>query len=251
MSTTLNRPRFQAWFGLLGLAALALSGCSDHGPVGIFSPELFHKNVNGPLLAYYSANQISFTVQADSACSNCVTIYTASPPNGTIPVPNLAVVIVNNGGSGTYGPVQNVFSVQTDAQTAPGQGFTNPGTDPIVVQLEGNNGGSGAWVTPQDGNDPSSCDCGTAISNLGAGSEIAAFAQTQVTLYQGYFNGNNANSGYVDDTQSYSLAFTVNPGTVGTGAWNGQLYSVPIYMSIRDGIGDSYASSFTLYITTD
>ena len=71
-------------------------------------------------------------------------------------------------------------------------------------------------------------------------------------LYQGYFNGNNQNAGYVDDTQYFSLAFTVNPGTVGTAAWNGtQVYNVPIYINIRDGIGDTYQSSLVLSITTD
>jgi hypothetical protein len=240
-----------AWACLLGLLALAAFGCSDHGPVGIFSPELFHKNVNGPQLAYYTANQISFTVQTDSGCPACVYNYTTTYNGIPIEVPNMSVVVVNNGGSGTYGPLQVTFSVQTDAQAGVGQGFTNSTTDPIVVTLEGNNAGSGAWVTPQAGNDPPNppCDCGRAISNLASGAEIAAFAQTQVTLVQGYFNGNNQNAGYVDDNnQDFSLAFTVSPGTEGTASWQGQPYYVPITMTIRDGIGDSYLSSFTITV---
>src|ERR1700677_3075742 len=120
MSTLLNRPRSAgratAWVSLLGLFALAAFGCSDHGPVGLWSSELFHKNVNGPQLAYYSANQISFTVETDSGCPACVYNYTATYNGNPIEVPNMSIVMVNNGGSGTYGPVQTSFFVQTDMQ---------------------------------------------------------------------------------------------------------------------------------------
>src|ERR1700722_13595973 len=227
MSTVLNSPRktgratATAMACLLGLFALAAFGCSDHGPGNLVSEELFNKKINGPALEYYSANQISFTVQTDSGCDNCSSLYTYTVTyNGnSIVAPNMSVVVANDGGSGTSGPGQCYFAVQTDQQTGVGLGFADPTTDPIVVNMEGNTKGGNGWYTPQDGNDPSNCDCGTAVSNLGSGSEIGAFAQTQVTLYQGYFNGNNENSGYVDDTQYFSLAFTVSPGTLGTASW--------------------------------
>jgi len=207
--------------------------------VGIFSPELFHKNVNGPQLNYYAANQITFTVSSDSDCLNCAVGY--YPPNlgGSFAVPNMLVTVVNTGGSGTYGPIQAQFSAPNYTTSA----------DPVIVNFEGNNAGSGDWVTPQAGNDPPNppCDCGTAISNLGSGSEIGAFAQTQVGLIQGYFNGNNQNNTFVDDNdQQFSVAFTLSQGT---DAWDGvTVYPVPITLTMLDGIGKTYTSVFYIYL---
>jgi hypothetical protein len=243
MSTTLNRPGLKAWACLLGLFALAVSGCSDHGPVGIVAPELFHKNVDQPELAYYAATQISFTVQSSplsNSTSNVYPYYTLYDGN-TIAVPNLVVTVVNDGGSGTYGPVQCSFSAS---------GF-NSTADPFVLTFEGNDNGTGAWVSPQTGYDPSSQDVGTAISNLGSGSQITSFAGTQVTLFQGYLNNpsNPSNSSYVDDSPYYSLAFTVSPGAQGFSNWNGTTYTVPVTMNMEDVYGYTYVSSFSLYIS--
>ena len=94
MNSALNR---LGLFMLAGLG-LALAGCTDHGPVGLFSKELFNKNVAPPHLDYNSASALTFTVSPGFA------------DNSSGPFAMATVSIMNNGGCPTYGPVLAAFS---------------------------------------------------------------------------------------------------------------------------------------------
>src|SRR5665213_464583 len=266
---------------LLGLVGVLASGCSDHGPVGLYSQELFNKHVNGPNLVYYAANQISFTTTAplNSPCQGFSgppgqlnayfagqtdicggTTTVGSGPNGFPRDNSIIVTIANNGGSGTYGPVQATFS----------------SSDPHLV-FEGNTSGSQGWAAPDIlqtsagadqsnsagqalfaanppvplGLDSPNCNCGRAISNLGSGSEILPAAQTSVILYQGYFANNNPSASYTDESQNFSVAFYYTPNC--SGGPPGSPYSnltitVPVTLTLLDGLGNTYVSTFYIYI---
>jgi hypothetical protein len=252
MSTPLNSARRGALATLiacgLGLIGLAVSGCSNHGPVGLFSEELFNKSIGGPNLTFYSASSVSITTFVEqypgtpNGPGDCTTCYTGvqyfdglyesnGTPAGRGPYLtgyySLSVVLVNNGGSGTYGPVQVTFTA----------------SDPNMFFH-----GSG----PTTGADLSDKGC-NAISEFGSGSEILPSSQTQVPLVQGYVGPNNTLN---DDNANFSLQFyyTFNSNTAVGGGYDcncstPSYITVPINMTITDGIGNTYYSSFDLYIT--
>lgn len=215
MNTTSNRARLSLCVcaGLLGLVALALSGCSDHGPVGIFSPELFHKTVNGPNLVYYASNQISFTATVDyNGCTNCYSGVEGVPANTD--VMSMIITVANNGGSGTYGPVQATFS--------------SPDSHLVFIDSTG----------------PGAPAAATGASSFGSGTEVMPFAQTAVLLYQGYYNPFPLGSWY-EDNPNYSVAFYYTAN----GPYNGTTFSPQVNLKIQDGLGYSYQSSLTIYVT--
>jgi hypothetical protein len=97
MSSGLNSAVRRPALAALALLALAAAGCTDHGPVGLFSKELFDKNVAPPRMDYSVASPLTFTVNVGYASAAgfpaLVTVY-----------------LINSGGCPTYGPIQAVFS---------------------------------------------------------------------------------------------------------------------------------------------
>ena len=77
------------------MAALLLAGsfgCADHGPVDVFSRELFDKNIA--------------PAQLDYAVATPLTVTTNVPSSPT----SIGVSLINNGASSTYGPIVVTFS---------------------------------------------------------------------------------------------------------------------------------------------
>jgi hypothetical protein len=106
MNSIFNSLKLQHWLMAASLAVLALAntGCTDHGPVGIYSQELFNKFVSSPHLDFSSASGVTFTV------NNCCLGYSSSstvPPSTPF---SAFVYLDNDGGSSTYGPIIVYFS---------------------------------------------------------------------------------------------------------------------------------------------
>jgi hypothetical protein len=221
-----NSRRGLSAFAAVGLAAFAAllggSGCTNHGPVNLFAPELFHKNVAGANLAFYTASSITQTVYAIGSghtSGNC-----ACEADGSGGYLDLSVVLVNNGSSSTYGPVQVVFS-------------------------------GDQYFFPR----PTYNGQAVAVSTFGSGTEIAANSQTQVSLDQGYASGSGYNlflngsggSNGQPNTYWYSLQFAYTPPAGSTPVASGtnpNLIPETITMLITDGVGETFSSSFTLYM---
>jgi hypothetical protein len=219
MNTTSNRARFSllacACAGLLGLAALALSGCSDHGPVGIFSPELFHKNVNGPNMVYYASSYISFTATADyNGCTTCYSGVEGVNVSEDQDLMSMIITVANNGGSGTYGPIETTFS--------------SPDSHLVFI----NSTGTGAPAAA------------TGASSFGVGTEVLPFAQTAVILYQGYYYP-YPNGSFYEDSANASVYFYYTAN----GPYNGTQFKSLVNMTIQDGLGNTSYSSLIIYVT--
>lgn len=214
MNTVLNRAAGgAARLALLGLCAWTLSGCSDHGPVNLFAPELFNHHIGGPNLVFYSASQTAWPPN-----------LTTSQPSGTSTAMQIIVNIANTGGAGTYEPLSVTFT-SSDCHVvwdydAPGSGLYS---------------NANAWDQPAN----SGQNYALAVSPQGAGTEVPASSQSFVQLYQGYYNGSSpvvANSGI-------SAAFYYAP--------NGSCSACTptINMAITDGLGNVYNTSFTITVT--
>jgi hypothetical protein len=211
------------WAGLLGLFTLVLlmAGCSDHGPANLFSPELFNKNIAAPNLTFGSASAISFTTFAPDAATHntgptsCGQLLNCFSQNGSWL--SVALTVVNTGGAGTYAPVLATFS----------------SSDPRMMFLI---------------NNPSNSRFATAISPDGAGNEILPNAQTAVTLEQGWtVNG----SLYYNNTgltlQFYYADNTLSDYSCPGGVCNE--VTVPVTMSLQDGLGVTYTDTIYFYIS--
>lgn len=103
MNSTFNSWKLPTWLCAWAIAALALgmSGCTDHGPVGNYSEELFKQYVAPPHMDFSSTSQLTFTVQT-GALGN----------SAGQPFP-FYVYLINDGGSSTYGPIVVQFYVHT------------------------------------------------------------------------------------------------------------------------------------------
>jgi len=198
--------------------------------VGLFSPELFNKSIGAPSLVFYSASAISITTfPATSCCYTCYSAveYVNNLDNGCGNIAGdyygLVVTLVNNGGSGTYGPVAVTFT----------------SGDPLL-QFYG--------TVPPVAGQPSEPYC-TAVSQFGSGTEILPGSQTQVPLLEGY---EGANNGLIDDSNIFSLQFyypyNAAQGYTCASCANPTYFPVPINMSISDGLGNRYYQSFDIYI---
>jgi len=222
MSTPLNsRLRaLAAWASLLLLLGLGLAaaGCSDHGPVNLFAPELFNKNVGAPVLGFGSASSISFTTQAPDVATHgttCATNLNCFSQYGSFF--GVAVTLVNTGGAGTYGPVQVTFS----------------SSDPLAV----------FYV-----NNPATSKYATAVSSFGSGNEILANSQTSVSLEQGW----SVNGSLYFNSTGLSFQFyygDANPADYGQNPY--RVVTVPITMAIADGLGNNWTSTFDIYVTQE
>ncbi|HTB22304.1 MAG TPA: hypothetical protein VK914_06335 [bacterium] len=199
---------------LVGLFALLASGCSNHGPVGVFSPELFGKNIGAPNLQLYAATNLTITTYTySSGCLNCYSDFTNGSTAGGPGEDwwEMEVSISNVGGSGTYCPVVATFSA-TDPYL---QFVTNP-----AVQ------GAPAGAS--------------AVTQLGVGNEILPFSQTVEGMYQGYDN----NGDLVDFTTGFSLAFVYKNNPSNPPPY----YPVNITMTMTDGLKYTYVSTFPIYV---
>lgn len=95
---------------LAGAAALILLGfftgaCSDRGPVGLYSKELFNREIPGPQLAYYSDSTQAGTLQITQ---NGDYPQLSSGVDGS---PGILVNLVNKGGSSTFGAIAVTFTI--------------------------------------------------------------------------------------------------------------------------------------------
>jgi hypothetical protein len=202
MNSTFNSLKLAAFACALALLGLGAAGCTDHGPVGIYSKELFNKNILPPHLDFAVASGISFTACGGSSGTGSGAVNTAGGTLAEI------VSIVNNGGSSTYGPILVTFS----------------NTDPHFHFLS-------LTITPQ---------LPQAVCQNGVGLELPANGAT-FTLERGY--GSNGADYVVDVTNSFEFWYD-------NMACNGGNTVIPeqILMQIQDGIGDTWNTSFTLYI---
>jgi hypothetical protein len=169
MSSAFKRP-YQALAAALVLATLALCGCTDHGPVGIYSKELFNKTIPPPRLDYSSASSVTFTPGPQSPSGGWSNQFSAT------------VYIANFGNSSTYGPVLATFYAND-----PNLAFTLVnGNDQIVP-----------WGTP--GVLPQ------AVADNAPGTEIPANSSALQTLLRGY--STNGTDYIVDATDSYLATY--------------------------------------------
>jgi hypothetical protein len=163
--------------GLL-LAALALCGCTDHGPVGIYSKELFNKSIAPPRLDYASASALTFTPGAPGSA-------------GTSNIFSALVYVANYGNSSTYGPVLATFSCP------------DPNLHFILTNSQNQ---TVAWGTP--GVMPQ------AVADNSPGTEIIANSSSLQTLLRGYQN--NGADYVTDATNSYQATYFFAPTYNGT-----------------------------------
>lgn len=213
---------------VLGLFALAASGCSNHGPVNLFSQELFGKYQGPPdlqVVSYGTSDNNGITVTASTQYSGCTNCFSYSPSEPPSSVTNdlsgyycgVQVSINNVGASGTYGPVN----------------VTITSSDPNMMIFENN--------PPNELNPLSGLNLVTAVSyNIGSGIELMPAAQSTTVLYEGYVYGNN--SMYQQD-QNWTFYFVYNESShVGFN----QL--VPVTLAMEDAIGYRYSSVIYLNI---
>lgn len=213
-----GRVRAGFWAALLPLFAAFAAGCSNHGPVNLFSPELFHHYIGGANLTFYDANNNTYnTTTPVNGCGNCY-----STPNAAA-FQSLTITVVNDGGAGTYGPV-SVSMTSSDGH--------------LVWSWAGSGANSSYAfnLPPSQGQ-----NIGLAVSDFCGQQEILSGDQTSVPLAQGTaaecsqpFNTNDSASFYYTPNPAYAYGVQI---------------TVPITLLIWDGLGNEYTSTFNIYVT--
>jgi hypothetical protein len=217
MNSTFNKLRRPALALIAGLGLLALgtAGCTDHGPVGLFSQELFHRNIGLPHLDISSAIGVSQT-------TTCAFAYRAL--TGTSGAMEVTVYLQNDGGSSTYGPIEADFSL------------TDPNTHFVL-----SNGQTQAMAFAA--NAPGT-EVPTSQTNFlqllrGYSQSGQDFIVDSTDSFELWYN-NPAVPGGCGYPCSCNVAYY--PGT--------DTHPVTIYMLIKDAIGDSWNAQFIVYINT-
>jgi hypothetical protein len=181
----LNKWRHFAWTCIIALIVAGSFGCADHGPVDIFSRELFNKSISPAQLDFAAAAPIT-------AGASTVSSYQS-----------VDISLINDGASSTYGPLVVIFTC----------------ADPLMHLVPVASGGP--------------------VMAFGAnstGKEVRA-STAFIPLDGGYqYNGQN-----IETLTSTSFQFYYN-GVPGT------FYTVPIFMNIKDAIGNTWNTQYLQYI---
>ncbi len=152
------------WNGPLAVCALfallALTGCTDHGPIGLYSKELFNKEIGPPRMSYSSYAQDGLDGDG-SAYTDHVSVYLA-----------------NTGGSSTYGVVTVVFS-SSDTHVAFVPAPTDP--SPTTTQQLGFFGSQGVELPANSGS--------TWMGEQGFVSSGVNIIYSPTWSFQFYYNG--------------------------------------------------------------
>jgi hypothetical protein len=180
--------------------------------VGLYSEELFNKHIGPPNLALSSASASSFTISKGG--SGLGSYY--NNPQGVI------IYLVNNGGSGTYGPISISFTV----------GGASP--DPNMVLMPSNTTTFSSAYTAG----PVMAFCAD-----GPGQEVPNNSSATLAGESGYSSGNQV---YLVNP-SISLQFWYN--TLGAPGGAGSVYSPEIDMLISDPLGNQWHSYIIFTIT--